>query len=153
MWPARASPPGARVVLFALCELGVAAYGALSCRLLYDWLYVRWGGLFTEPLRAGALQFASLAVPTVLMGMSLPLLARAMVRDVETASDTIGFLYGINVLGAAAGALVTPWVLIRYAGIRAAVMVAVAANVLAGMAAIGLARTDKRPEPEPEPAP
>ena len=137
-------PARRALVLFALCELGVAAYGALSCRLLYDWLYVRWGGLFAEPLKAGLVQLASLAVPTVLMGMSLPLLARAMVRDVATASDTIGFLYGINVLGAAAGALVTPWVLIRYAGIRAAVMVAVAANVLAGMAAIVLARTAGR---------
>jgi spermidine synthase len=130
--------------LFALCELAVAGYGALSCRLLYDWLYLRWGGLFAEPARAGLVQFASLAVPTVLMGMSLPLLARAMVRDVETASGTISFLYGINVLGAAAGALVTPWVLIRYAGIRTAVLVAVGANVLAGVSAIGLAGTDKR---------
>jgi predicted membrane-bound spermidine synthase len=68
------------------------------------------------------------------MGMSLPFLTRAMVRDAATASQTIGFLYGINVLGAAAGALATPWVFIRHHGIRTAVLAAVAANVAAGCA-------------------
>ena len=66
------------------------------------------------------------------MGMSLPFLDRAMVRDAETASQTIGFLYGINVLGAAVGALATPWVFIRHHGIRAAILAAVAANLIAG---------------------
>ena len=51
-----------------------------------------------------------------------------MVRDAETASGTIGFLYGINVLGAAAGALATPWVFIRHHGIETAVLAAVAAQ-------------------------
>src|SRR5260221_7230446 len=27
---------------FAACEVTVAAFGAVSCRLYYDWLYVRW---------------------------------------------------------------------------------------------------------------
>ena len=41
------------------------------------------------------------------------------------------FLYGINVLGAAAGALATPWVFIRHHGIGAAVWRRVAANLVA----------------------
>src|SRR5882672_3715013 len=132
------------LALFAACELTIAAFGALSCTLYYDWLYVRWGTAFGEPVRAGLLQFASLALPTILMGMSLPFLTRAMVRDAATASETIGFLYGINVLGAAAGALGTPWVFIRHHGIRTAVMAAVAANVIAGLCAIGLALWPRR---------
>src|SRR5262249_10757891 len=107
---------------------------------------VRWGVLSADPGRGGVVRFASLAPPTVLMGMSLPLLARAMVRDVETASGTLGFLYGVNVLGAAVGALITPWVLIRHAGIQGAVWVAVGANVIAGLTAIGLAGASKRTE-------
>ena len=132
------------LALFAGCELAIAAFGAMSCTLYYDWLYVRWGWLYGEPLRAGLLQFASLALPTVLMGMSLPFLTRAMVRDAATASETIGFLYGINVLGAAAGALGTPWVFIRHYGIRTAVLAAVAANLAAGVCAIGLALWERR---------
>ena len=140
---ARIARPRA-LALFAACELAIAAFGAMSCTLYYDWLYVRWGWVYGEPLRAGLLQFASLALPTILMGMSLPFLTRAMVRDAATASETIGFLYGINVLGAAAGALGTPWVFIRHHGIRTAVLAAVAANVAAGACALGLALWQRR---------
>jgi hypothetical protein len=132
------------LALFAACELAIAAFGALSCTLYYDWLYVRWGWVYGEPLRGGLLQFASLALPTILMGMSLPFLTRAMVRDAVTAGQTIGFLYGINVLGAAVGALATPWVFIRHHGIRAAILAAVAANVIAGVCALGLALWERR---------
>jgi spermidine synthase len=132
------------LVVFASCELAIAGFGALSTHLFYDWLYLRWGWLYAEPLRGALLHFASLAVPTLLMGMSLPFLARAMVRDAETAAATIAFLYGINVLGAAAGALATPWVFIRHHGIRAAVMAAVAANLLAGITALVLAWWGRR---------
>ena len=144
------------LALFAACELAIAAFGALSCTLYYDWLYVRWGSVYGEPLRAGFLQFASLALPTILMGMSLPFLTRAMVRDAATASQTIGFLYAINVLGAAAGALATPWIFIRHHGIRTAVLAAVAANVIAGLCAVGLAlaaRSAKRTETGTESGP
>jgi hypothetical protein len=135
----RVAPPRA-LLLFAACELGVAAFGAVSCRLYYDWLYLRAGWLFAEPVRAALLQLAGLAVPTLLMGMSLPLLTRAMVRDAETASRTIGLLYGLNVLGAATGALATPWVFIRHHGIEAAVLAAAASNLVAAAVALLVAR-------------
>ena len=146
--------PRRALVLFAACELGIAAFGALSVRLYYDWLYLRWGWLFAEPVRAGVLQFASLSLPTVLMGMSLPFLTRAMVRDRDSAGRTIGLLYGVNVLGAAVGALATPWVFIRHHGIPAAVTAAAIANLVAGLGALAIARSvsDTGGEPAP-PAP
>src|SRR4029450_8396560 len=45
------------LALFAGCELAIAGFGAMSCTLYYDWLYVRWGWIYGEPLRAGLLQF------------------------------------------------------------------------------------------------
>jgi predicted membrane-bound spermidine synthase len=145
------------LLLFAGLELVVAAFGAVSCTLFYDWLYQRWGWLYAEPVRAAAVHFAALALPTILMGMSLPFLARAMVRDAATASATIAFLYGINVLGAAAGALATPWLFVRHHGIRTAVFAAVVANLVAGLSALVLALRRDRPEdavlPAPAPAP
>lgn len=138
---------------FAACELAVAAFGAGSCRLYYDGLYVRWGWLFAEPWRGALLQAASLAVPTVLMGMSLPFLTRAMVRDPESASGTIGFLYGINVLGAAVGALATPWIFMRSHGVRAAVLAAVVANLAAGLLVLLWAWFDRHEEREEPGAP
>jgi spermidine synthase len=128
--------PRRALLLFAACELGVAGFGAISGDLYYGWLYVRWGWLFAEPVRGALLQLASLLVPTVLMGMSLPFLTRAMVREAGSAGATIGFLYGVNVLGAAAGALATPWVFIRHHGIEAALTAAAAANLVAGLGAL-----------------
>jgi predicted membrane-bound spermidine synthase len=116
---------------FAGLELGVGLFSALSPGLYYDWLYDRAPVLYGVSWQAGLLHFAALVVPTTLMGMSLPFLVRAMVRDVATAGRTIGTLYGINVLGAALGAGMTPWVLIRFSGIRGAIYVGVLANVLA----------------------
>ena len=129
-------PPRRALLAFAALELAIGLFGLASGRLYYDWLYLRAGGLYATPGRAAILHFISLALPTILMGMSLPLLVRAMVRDTPHAARTIGLLYGVNVLGACAGALVTPWVLVRFYGIREALLVAGAANLLA--ACIGL---------------
>src|SRR5512134_3930907 len=84
------------------------------------------------------------------MGMSLPLLVRAMLRDVRTAGRTIGYLYGINMLGASAGAFAAPWLLLPSGGIPGAVGVAAAGNLLAGLGALVLARGASAAQGEPE---
>ena len=58
--------------------------------------------------------------------------------DVEGAGRRIGWLYGVNMLGASAGALVAPWWLLPAAGIRGAVLFAAGANGLVGVAAFAL---------------
>jgi len=121
---------------FALLELGVGAFGMVSCHLFYDWLYLRGEWLYVTPLRTGVAHFLSLIVPTGLMGMSLPFLTRALVRDAPGAGRTIGYLYSINLLGAALGAVATPWLLVRYLGLPGATAVAAAFNVVAGLAAL-----------------
>jgi hypothetical protein len=129
-------PPGPALLAFAGLELAIGLFGLASGRLYYDWLYLRAAGLYSTPWRAGILHFASLALPTILMGMSLPLLVRAMVRDAPHAARTIGLLYGVNLLGACAGALVTPWLLLRFYGIKEALLVAGAGNLLAALIAL-----------------
>jgi predicted membrane-bound spermidine synthase len=128
--------PGRALRAFAALELGVAAFGALSCTLFYDILYLRASWLYAVAWRAGLLHFACLLFPTLLMGMSLPFLVRGLVRDAAGAAKTIGSLYSVNVLGASCGALLTPWVLIRFTGMRGAVLVAAGANAAACVAAL-----------------
>ena len=125
---------------FAWLEIGIAAFGLLSVPLYYGWLYQRGAWLYTSPWRAGILHFVGLLAPTALMGMSLPFLVRAVVSRAEGAGRRIGFLYGVNTLGAAAGALAAPWLLIRYYGIDGAVRWAALANLAVGLAAFVLAR-------------
>ncbi len=139
LWSTRVSPRRA-LQLFAFVEIGIGLFGAFSTLLLYDLLYARAAWLYAAPWRAGVAHFLTLLLPTGLMGMSLPLLVRAVVRDAAGASRSIGNLYGVNVLGAATGALLTPWVLVRLMGIRGAVWVAAAANLTVGLAALYLAR-------------
>lgn len=135
----RLSPQRA-LLAFGLLEVLIAVFGAVSVPFYYDLLYTRAPGLYAAPWLAGLVHFASLLPPTALMGMSLPFLTRAMVEDAASAGRTIGVLYGINMLGAGAGALLTPWVLVRHLGLPGAVMVAAAANAVAGAAALALAR-------------
>jgi len=128
---------------FVLVELGIALWGAASTFVYYDLLYTRALWLYDEPWRAAVLHLVALLPPTILMGTSLPLLARAMVAEARTAGSTIGFLYAVNILGAAAGAVLTPWVLVRLLGIRGATFVAAGANlftVVAGLGAIAVLR-------------
>ncbi len=130
---------GRALAAFAALELGISAFGAASTWIYYDWLYPYAVHLPSPSWQAGLLHLAALLPPTVLMGMSLPFLVRALVTDVEGAGRRIGWLYGVNVLGAAAGALSAPWVLLPWGGIRGTVLVAAAANLVAGGGALTLA--------------
>jgi spermidine synthase len=132
---ARLSPRGARHA-FALVELAVGIFGAASAWVYYDVLYVHAPWLYAPVWRAALVHCAVLLPPTFLMGMSLPLLARATMVEARTAGRTLGLLYGVNLLGAAAGALLGPWVLIRYFGIRGATVAAAGANVFAALAGL-----------------
>lgn len=122
--------------VFAFLELGVGFFALLSPYLFYDLLYQQYSYLFSNLWSAGLLHFLLLLVPTTMMGMSLPFITRATVFDPKIASQTIGYLYGINVLGAALGALLAPWVFIRLYGIDGAIYVGAIGNIFAGLGAL-----------------
>jgi hypothetical protein len=156
----RLRPPTA-LLAFAALELCVSAYGAGSATLLYDVLYRRAGWLYAPPWRGFLMHFATLLPPTILMGMSLPFLTRALVSDVRTAGRTIAALYGLNVAGASLGALAAPWLFIRLYGIRGALVAAAIGNLAAAVAAAllavgwranGSAPVSSTAEPAPETA-
>ena len=128
------------LALFVVAELAVALFGAASRVIFYDWMYLGFGGLSLTPLASAIVVFAALIWPTFWMGMSLPLLARAVTSTLEGAAARIGVLYGLNTLGAALGAFATTWVLFPSAGLAGSLWVAVAMNVLAAFAALLLAR-------------
>lgn len=132
--------PRRALLAFVVLELLIGLFGAASCGLFYDLFYLRAPGLFASPVVGGVVQFASLLPPTLLMGMSLPFLVRGLLHDVATAGRVVGFLYGINTLGAGLGALVAPWVLLRHLGVRGTVVAAALANLLAAILALALSR-------------
>jgi len=137
VWSSRVVPLRA-LRTFALLELGIAGFALVSPWLYYDVLYVRGSWLYASLLSAAAAHLLALVVPTTLMGMSLPFLVRAMVHDAASAGRVVGLLYGVNVVGAALGALITPWLLLRYLGVSGAVYVGVALNGVTGLGALAL---------------
>lgn len=125
--------PKQRLLAFGLAEAIIALFALGSKWLYYDLLYVRWSAL-ASPLLLPVILFTSLLIPTFCMGITLPILARAFTARIERASTVIGFFYGVNTLGAAVGALVTPWILLRHFGFTDILRMGAALN---GICAIG----------------
>lgn len=145
------------VLGFALCELLIGLFALLSPWLYYDVAYVRLGHLVRLPAVVPLVHFSMLLVPTLLMGASLPLLARGLVRGSGTAARTIGVLYGVNTLGAALGAFVSVWYLIGALGFSGTVRLASLLNFLAFLGALWMLRVMRGAdasgsEPTEEPA-
>lgn len=86
-----------------------------------------------------ALTFCALAPVTLLMGMTLPILTRHLVRTKPHIGDRIARLYGLNTAGAVVGALVSGYLLIGLLGLRDTTLVAVTLNVSAGVGALAIA--------------
>ena len=80
---------------------------------------------------------ACLLPPTLLMGATLPALA----RQVEKTS-WLGFLYGANILGAVSGSLVSGFYLLRVYDVATATYVAVAINIAVAALAFLVPRFD-----------
>jgi spermidine synthase len=136
----RGMSPRRALHTFALIEIGIGGFALASSWIFYDLLYTQYGWLFSNPWRAGLIQFLSLLIPTTLMGMSLPFLAQGVARHVSSAARTLGFYYGLNAIGAALGAFVTTWFLIRFLGISGAISLGAAGNLCVGAAIFVLAR-------------
>ena len=154
--------PRRRLLLaFAAAELLIAGFALASKWLYYDLLYAAFPGLAASPVMQAAVLFLSLLLPTTLMGLTLPLLAKAVTRRTRDAARRIGALYALNTLGSAVGALVTAVVLVRQLGFERSLQVGAALNLCAALGALVLAlRSTGRPESEaagaagePEPAP
>ena len=125
------------VLTYGLVEAAIGLFGLFSPSLI-TWIGLRTAG--SHYLFVFWLSFVILLVPTLLMGLTLPLLTQSFVERVESSGHIIGLLYGINTLGAAFGALVSGYILIGWLGFDGATKVAVALNLSVGIGAILLYR-------------
>ncbi|MBI5492816.1 MAG: fused MFS/spermidine synthase [Deltaproteobacteria bacterium] len=109
-------------------------------------------GLFGLTLLKFALSAILLFIPTLLMGATLPILSKSIARSSSTIARDIGGLYGINTVGAVAGAVLTAFFLIPNFGIKAIIYSAGALNIFIGASAILLGRSNLKAGPEKEAA-
>ncbi|MBL9131093.1 MAG: fused MFS/spermidine synthase [Verrucomicrobiaceae bacterium] len=141
--------PRQNLMLFGVAEALISLFGLGSKALFYDVLYLRLGGIAESRALTAMVLVAVLLLPTMLMGMSLPLLARALIRQLPDAAVKTGRLYGLNTLGAACGAFCATWLLLPRGGIEHGIH---AASVMNAFCALGIApllfsRAEKRTPP------
>src|SRR6202050_2118057 len=86
------------------------------------------------------LAFLALIPVTLIMGTTLPVLTRHLVRSDPDVGERIARLYGLNTLGAVVGTVVSGFLLIELIGLRETTFVAVGLNVLAGTGALLISR-------------
>lgn len=82
------------------------------------------------------LSLATLSLPTILMGATLPFLVRFLTRSRTELANRIGLLYGFNTLGAAIGTVIVGFVLIGLLGVTGSSLCA--SIVYAGVGGLSL---------------
>lgn len=153
LFGARADRTERPLRLYALLEFGIgaSAFAFLALMKLYPALYAPLARLAPESsawltfLRT-TFAVAALLVPTTLMGGTLPVLVRFVARREDDLARQLALLYAFNTFGAVAGVLAAGFVLLGTLGVTATLLVAIAASLAVGVAALLL---DGRVPPSP----
>jgi len=125
---------------FALVEFSIGLFGLVS-----SWLIRTIGESISlaGPVALSATSFSILLVPTLLMGATLPLLIAYFYRHYRSVGVTVGKLYFVNTLGAAAGAYTTGLVVFNYLTLSGSIRVAVIINFVVAAAALIASRASR----------
>jgi spermidine synthase len=130
---------------YALLELVVAITGAglvLAWPSLGPLLAPWFRGLAGSPvalnLARTGVALALMLVPAAAMGATLPILTRVLGPRSGGFGRTLGWLYGVNTLGAVAGAVAAETLLVGQLGIRGTALTAASMNLCAALTALAL---------------
>ena len=128
------------VKLFVAIEVALAVWAGVSPHLL----------TMIEPVggfgaRAGVAALALLG-PTILMGMTFPLMGRLVIREHSSTAAATAEFYGSNTIGAAVGALAGPFVAMPLLGLSGALYAAAAVELLVAAGAFFVLKAADREE-------
>lgn len=113
--------------LFLGLEILIGLFGLLSLQLI-DTVSAAAGQTSTATLVLWV--YLILAVPTLLMGATLPILVSWLEGYVHNIGKSVGLLYAFNTIGSAFAAFFTVQVLFVFGGLQAALLVAAACNLV-----------------------
>ncbi|MBE9169890.1 spermidine synthase [Pleurocapsales cyanobacterium LEGE 06147] len=122
--------------IYGFCNLGIAAFAVCSRFLFYDLLFCHLSPLARSSVSILAIVFLSLLIPTIFMGLSLPLLSKAIARSADKAASRIGLLYGVNTLGSGLGTLISGWYLVGTLGYEGTLYLGAGLSALVGLVAL-----------------
>jgi spermidine synthase len=118
-----------------VCGIGILAVMPLVGYVYFDFATTGFAGLALR----GVIAAVCLLPPTMLMGATLPAIAR-FVRSTPAGMSWLGFFYGGNIAGAVLGVVLAAFYLLRVFDVAIATYVAVALNVAVAVAALAAAR-------------
>jgi spermidine synthase len=154
----RAENKAKPLAFYGQLEVLIAISAACSPLLIWGsrYLYIAAGGTQAIGMTAGTivrLLIAAiiLAIPTFLMGGTLPAAARASVSPEDTSRRSIGLLYGLNTLGAVTGAVAATFFLLETFGNRLTLWLAAALNLAIALIALRLSKSTPEPQPTAKP--
>src|SRR5262245_26045091 len=129
--------------LYGLLEIGIGIYGLLVPLIfrIASWSYVPLFWLNDSHPKIFSvllflLAFVVLLAPTFLMGATLPVLSRFLVRRLNQVGRTVGDLYATNTFGAVLGCAAAGYYLLPSIGITGALYTAAAVNLAIGLAVL-----------------
>ncbi len=144
------------LAFYAWIELGIGAY-ALAFPFYYDLCQAAFlsvargaeaGGVYVVVLKF-LFSLAAILFPTILMGGSLPLLARLVTRSLGELRPSVAVLYFVNSAGAVAGCVVADFVWIPDMGLPSTLQAGAALNLAAGAACLLLSGWVKESQADP----
>ena len=101
--------PARLLALYVIIELGIALFGFVS-----PWMINTLGTVFfsNNEVVTAITSFIILAIPTILMGATFPILVTHVNQTRQNIGDSVGGLYFVNTLGGAVGAYAVGFVLL-----------------------------------------
>lgn len=148
------------LLVFLFLEIGIGLFA-----ILFPWLFQGLTKLYTILLPQGeltqyntqlirfVLAFLFLIIPTTLMGGTLPVIIKYVVKEIKEAGGQISNLYSINNFGAVVGAFITGFMLIKMFGLTTTLYIGAALNILNAFIVFIIAkknRTNYLIKPNPE---
>ena len=132
---------------YAMLELGIVIAALLFLLIFFAWnqiFPIVFSALGNTPiiLTLSKLILAIVLIfpATFLMGGTLPVMGQYLVREASQLGKWSGWLYGINTLGAAAGAMLAGFLLIQWLGFKKTYALALTISALVAVIAYGLSR-------------
>ena len=127
----------------ALCQLGVGLSMAVMLPVYGRIPYAYWhlGAILTRSegtypiflILQFIVGFFIMIIPTIFLGMSLPLASRIATRSVVVLGKSVGTVFSVNTLGTVLGSLLAGLILIPLIGVRHAMEVGFVLNLLCGI--------------------
>jgi predicted membrane-bound spermidine synthase len=132
--------PNRLLMLYIIIELLIVAFGLASPHLINS----QGGALFTNSLiMTGIISYFILAIPTLLMGATFPVLVTHVNKITRNIGESVGGLYFANTLGGAMGAFMSGFVLLHTLDLTGAIKTAAMINLAVAFCAFAMFRPER----------